>query len=85
MTASADRREEEIRRLLESRPHPAVPADLAVGAAAHGSRLLRRRRTVRRLAWLLLLAAAAAFAVWAALTQPWHTPPAGVAPPLEGW
>ncbi|RSS82393.1 hypothetical protein [Streptomyces sp. WAC06614] len=78
-------REEEIRRLLEGRPHPAVPADLASGAAARGVRLLRRRRAVQRLGWAVLLAAAVAFTVWAVLVQPWATPSSSVAPPLEGW
>ncbi|MFJ3926579.1 hypothetical protein [Streptomyces sp. NPDC090022] len=77
-------REAEVRRLLDGR-HPAVPAGLAAGAAARGIRLLRRRRILRRLAWTLLFAAVVAFAVWAALVQPWEVPPSRIAPPLEGW
>ncbi|MDQ0941134.1 hypothetical protein [Streptomyces sp. V1I1] len=79
-----DRKEDEVRRMLETR-HPAVPADLAARAAEHGTRLLRRHRAVRRAAWLLLMAAAIAFAVWAATTEPWMTPPTRTTPPLEGW
>ena len=79
-----DRKEAQVRRMLEG-PHPVVPAGLAAGAAARGDRILRRRRAVRRVGWALLFAAAVAFAVWAALTHPWATPPAGVSPPLEGW
>ncbi|MEU3313128.1 hypothetical protein ACGFY6_07640 [Streptomyces sp. NPDC048387] len=79
-----DRKEAQVRRLLEG-PHPAVPAGLASAAAARGRRLLRRRRALRRLGWAVLWAAAVAFAVWAALTHPWATPPSHVSPPLEGW
>jgi ferric-dicitrate binding protein FerR (iron transport regulator) len=79
-----DRKEDEVRRMLEAR-HPAVPADLAARATEHGTRLLRRRRAVRRAAWLLLMAAAIAFAIWAAMAEPWGTPPTQTTPPLEGW
>ncbi|MGR4883194.1 hypothetical protein ACIPUC_27820 [Streptomyces sp. LARHCF249] len=84
MSGFPDRREDRVRRLLEG-PYPTVPAGLAAGAAARGDRLLRRRRVLRRFGWALLFAAAAAFTVWAALTQPWTTPPADISPPLEGW
>lgn len=79
-----DRKEAQVRALLEG-PHPAVPAGLAAAAAARGRRMLRRRRALRRFGWTVLCAAALAFAVWAALTHPWVTPPADVSPPLEGW
>ncbi|MGW2667455.1 hypothetical protein ACWC5F_05245 [Streptomyces sp. NPDC001272] len=79
-----DRKEAQVRQLLEG-PHPAVPAGLASAAAARGRRLLRRRRALRRLGWAVLWAVAVAFAVWAALTHPWVTPPSHVSPPLEGW
>ena len=79
-----DRKEDEVRRMLETR-HPQVPADLAARAAAQGTRLLRRHRAVRRAAWLLLIAAAIAFAVWAVLAEPWVAPPTNTTPPLEGW
>lgn len=84
MSGFPDRKEARVRRLLEG-PYPVVPADLAAGAAARGDRLLRRRRVLRGFGWSLLFAAAAAFTVWAALTQPWVTPPADISPPLEGW
>ncbi|MET9695932.1 hypothetical protein ABZY31_03265 [Streptomyces sp. NPDC006529] len=79
-----DRREAEVRRLLEG-PHPVVPVDLAAVAAARGARLLRRRRALRRLGWALVFAAAVAFTVWASLAHPWEVPPTDVAPPLRGW
>ncbi|MER7661435.1 hypothetical protein [Streptomyces sp. NPDC096193] len=82
--SGADRKEDEVRRMLEAQ-HPTVPADLAARAAVHGGRLLRRHRAVRRLAWLLLTAAAVAFAVWASVTEPWVAPPSDMTPPLEGW
>ncbi|MFD9795723.1 hypothetical protein ACFWXK_32765 [Streptomyces sp. NPDC059070] len=79
-----DRKEEEVRRLLDV-PHPAVPPELAAEAAELGTRLLRRRRVARRLAWLLLTAAVLAFTVWAARTHPWVAPPSTVAPPVDGF
>lgn len=79
-----DRKEDEVRRMLETR-HPPVPADLAERAAEHGTRLLRRHRALRRAAWLLLVAAVIAFAIWAAAAEPWVTPPTKTTPPLEGW
>ncbi|AVZ74989.1 hypothetical protein SLUN_25190 [Streptomyces lunaelactis] len=79
-----DRKEDEVRRMLETR-HPPVPADLAARATEHGSRLLRRHRALRRAAWTLLVVAAIAFAVWASMAEPWLTPPSETTPPLEGW
>ncbi|MFE2874826.1 hypothetical protein ACFXG6_24415 [Streptomyces roseus] len=79
-----DRKEDQVRRLLEG-PRPVVPAGLAANAAARGDQLLRRRRALRRAGWTLLALAAAAFAVWASLTRPWEVPPSGVSPPLQGW
>ncbi|MFD5148420.1 hypothetical protein [Streptomyces sp. NPDC058401] len=76
----ADPREAQVKRLLEG-PYPAVPPDLAAGAAARGDRLLRRRRTVRRIGWTLLWAAVVAFVVWASLTGAWSTPSSEVSPP----
>ncbi|WP_374775535.1 hypothetical protein OG756_24565 [Streptomyces sp. NBC_01310] len=84
MSGIPDRKESQVRRLLEG-PYPVVPAGLAAGAAARGNRLLRRRRALRRFGWAVLLAAAVAFTVWASLTHPWSTPPSGISPPLEGW
>lgn len=80
----ADRKEDEVRRMLDTR-YPPVPADLASRAADRGNRLLRRHRAVRRAGWLLLAAAVIAFAVWASVTEPWVSPPTDVTPPLEGW
>ncbi|KOU24663.1 hypothetical protein ADK52_13675 [Streptomyces sp. WM6372] len=82
--SARERKEDQVRRLLEG-PRPVVPAGLAAHAAARGGRLLRRRRALRRCGWTLLAAAAVAFAVWASLTRPWEVPPSGVSPPLQGW
>ncbi|MBT2365020.1 hypothetical protein J7E88_06730 [Streptomyces sp. ISL-10] len=82
--SGADRKENEVRRMMEG-PQPVVPADLAVRAAAHGSRLVRRHRALRRAAWLLIVAAALAFVVWATVSQPWLVPPSQTTPPLEGF
>ncbi|MET7933790.1 hypothetical protein [Streptomyces sp. NPDC005322] len=81
---SLDRKETEVRRMLEG-PHPALPPDLAGRAADRGQRLLRRRQAARAVGWMLLLAAAVAFSVWAAAVHPWTAPPADTTPPLEGW
>ncbi|MGP9018948.1 hypothetical protein ACT1U9_11115 [Streptomyces sp. BR1] len=79
-----DRKEAEVRRLLEG-PHPPVPAELAAQAAELGLRLLRRRQAARRLMWLVILAATVAFTVWAARVHPWTAPPSTVAPPVDGF
>ncbi|MER5973778.1 hypothetical protein ABT112_29390 [Streptomyces sp. NPDC002055] len=79
-----DRKEDEVRRMLEG-PHPAVPPDLAARAVQRGQRIHGRHRAVRTAGWALLLAAALAFAVWAAMAQPWLIPPADTTPPLDGW
>ncbi|OKK20843.1 hypothetical protein AMK16_10525 [Streptomyces sp. CB00455] len=84
MSGVPDRKEAQVRRILEG-PYPAVPAGLAASAAARGARLLRRRRALRRFGWTVLLAAAVAFTVWAAAVRPWAAPAAGISPPLEGW
>ncbi|MFF2521824.1 hypothetical protein [Streptomyces liangshanensis] len=82
MTRS-EREEAEVRQLLDG-PHPTVPADLAPRALARGTRQRQRRRTARRILWLTLIAAVVAFAVWAAVADPWNPPPMRTTPPLEG-
>ncbi|MFB6616101.1 hypothetical protein ACIGFK_06400 [Streptomyces sp. NPDC085524] len=84
MSGLPDRREAQVRRLMEG-PYPVVPPGLAAGAAARGGRILRRRQALRRFGWAVLCAAVAAFTVWAAVTHPWALPPSGISPPLEGW
>lgn len=68
-----DRRETEVRRMLDAR-HAPVPADLATRATARGSRLLRRRHGVHVTLWALAVVVAVLFAVWAATAQPWNVP-----------
>ncbi|MFF3324563.1 hypothetical protein [Streptomyces sp. NPDC002889] len=82
--SSADRKEDEVRRMLETR-HPTLPPDLLLRATLQGSRLLRRRRALRRAGRLLLVLAVIAFLVWATVAQPWVVPPSDTTPPLEGW
>ncbi|MBW1601907.1 hypothetical protein JJV70_07240 [Streptomyces sp. JJ66] len=65
-------------------PHPVVPPGLTARAAARGGRLLRRRRAARALGWAVLACAAVAFAVWAAVVQPWQ-PVDRIVPPGRGW
>ncbi|MEU3789509.1 hypothetical protein AB0F07_06860 [Streptomyces fructofermentans] len=79
-----NRREAEVRRLLEE-PQPPVPPDLYAEAVRRGGRMLRRRRAARRLMWFLVVAALVAFAVWASVAQPWVEPPSETTPPLTGW
>lgn len=82
--SGTDRREEEIRRLMEG-TRPAVPHDLADRAVRAGRRTSRRRRAASRAVWMALLAALLALAVWAVATDPWSVPPSRTTPPLEGW
>ncbi|MEV8591105.1 hypothetical protein [Streptomyces sp. NPDC051180] len=77
-------REAAVRRLLDT-PHPPVPGDLSLRAAARGALLRRRARTVRRVLWAVCAVAAFAFTVWASVTRPWEVPPAETTPPFEGW
>ncbi|MFC4032745.1 hypothetical protein ACFO3J_14790 [Streptomyces polygonati] len=76
MSAPPNRREDEVRRLLDS-PHPAVPVDLGARAVLRGRRILRRRRAVHAALWTLLAAAAVAGIVLAVMFWP-HTDPARV-------
>ncbi|MFF4156451.1 hypothetical protein [Streptomyces sp. NPDC001678] len=78
-----DRREAEVRRLLDG-PRPAVPTELVARAAARGARIVRRRRVVRAVGWVLLLLTLVAFGVWAAAEEPWRARPSDTAPPLWG-
>lgn len=78
-----DRKENEVRRLLEG-AHAPVPADLAARATERGARLLRRRHGVHAVLWTLAVLAAVVFAAWAVTAQPWQlpqTPP----PPVYTW
>ncbi|EST23758.1 hypothetical protein N566_25355 [Streptomycetaceae bacterium MP113-05] len=68
-----DRRESEVRRMLEA-PRTTVPADLAARATVRGARLLRRRHGVHVTLWVLAVVAAVLFSVWAATAQPWNMP-----------
>ncbi|UGY93340.1 hypothetical protein [Streptomyces gobiensis] len=74
-----DRKEEQVRRLLDG-PHPPVPPDLTARAALRGHRLLRRRRAARAALWALLCLAVLALTVWAV-----RTPPAPATPPGFSW
>lgn len=78
-----DRKETEVRRLLESVPPAAVPTDLAGRALLRGLRIAHRRRTLALLLWGFF-AVAVAVAVWAAVAEPWMGQPAVTTPPL-GW
>ncbi|MFI1209162.1 hypothetical protein ACH4UV_16305 [Streptomyces sp. NPDC020802] len=79
-----NRREADVRRILEE-PQPPVPPELYPEAVRRGGRMLRRRRAALLLIWLLLLAAAVTFVVWASIAQPWVEPPSETTPPLTGW
>ncbi|MFD6289176.1 hypothetical protein [Streptomyces sp. NPDC060205] len=79
-----NRREADVRRILEE-PQPPVPPDLYTEAVRRGGRMLRRRTLARRLMWLVLLAATVALVVWLSVAQPWVEPPSQTTPPLTGW
>ncbi|RAJ71647.1 hypothetical protein K378_00467 [Streptomyces sp. Amel2xB2] len=78
-----DRKETEVRGLLESVPLAPVPPDLALRALLRGLRIARRRRTAALLLWLVFTFALA-FAVWAAVAQPWAAEPVQTTTPT-GW
>ncbi|WNI17449.1 hypothetical protein [Actinacidiphila sp. ITFR-21] len=80
MSGPPNRREDEVRRLLDT-PHPMVPTDLGARAVLRGRRIVRRRRAVHAVLWLLLAAAVAAGIVLAVLLWP-DRPPAGT--PADG-
>lgn len=79
-----DRKENEVRRLLDG-PAAPLPPDLAARAVDTGGRLLRRRQAARVALWCLGVCAVLTFAAWAAVVQPWITPPSDVTPPVGGW
>lgn len=82
--SAPDRKEDEVRRMLELRP-ALLPADLAARAISRGGRRLRRHNTLRAVMWVLLLAAAIAFAVWAVEAEPWVARPSQTTPPSYDW
>lgn len=78
-----DRKQTEVRRLLESGQQAPVPPDLAERAVLRGTRLARRRRAVQFVLWTFF-AVAVGFAVWAVVAAPWAGEPASTTPPV-GW
>ncbi|MFI6939551.1 hypothetical protein ACIBI4_09780 [Streptomyces sp. NPDC050418] len=81
----SDRKENEVRRLLDAGPAPVVPADLLDEVVHRGARLLRRRVVVRRLVWWAVFLGFLAFVVWVSVADPFVPPPSEVTPPLQGW
>lgn len=79
-----DRKQDEVRSMLEAAVEP-VPPDLGARAAFRGSRMLRRRQALRAALWVLAAVAVVVFLGWAVAVEPWHVPPAETTPPLEGW
>ncbi|HEV7628029.1 MAG TPA: hypothetical protein VGO89_16165 [Streptomyces sp.] len=77
-----DRKETEVRGLLEGGPPEAVPPDLAQRAVVRGLRMAHRRRTVQLALWAFF-AAAVVFAVWVVLAGPWVGEPTQTTPPLD--
>lgn len=69
MTSPPNRRDDEVRRLLDT-PHPAVPLDLAARAVLRGRRIVHRRRVIHAVLWVLALAAVITGAVLAAALWP---------------
>ncbi|HWM40392.1 MAG TPA: hypothetical protein VNS49_25140 [Streptomyces sp.] len=78
-----DRKETEVRVLLERGMPEPVPPDLARRAVLLGLRMAQRRRTVQLLLWAFFVATVG-FAVWVALAEPWTGEPQQTTPPL-GW
>ncbi|SEO90127.1 hypothetical protein SAMN05216267_105311 [Actinacidiphila rubida] len=74
MSRLPNRRDEEVRRLLDT-PHPAVPVDLAARAMLRGRRIVHRRRIEHSVLWALLAAAVIAGIVLTVLNWPHSTPP----------
>ncbi|AXK33819.1 hypothetical protein DVA86_15290 [Streptomyces armeniacus] len=82
--SAPDRKEDEVRRMLELRPAP-LPVDLAARALVRGERQLRRHNTWRAVLWTVLLVAAIAFTVWALAAEPWVARPSQTTPPSYDW
>ncbi|MDX3386574.1 hypothetical protein DF268_31090 [Streptomyces sp. V2] len=82
--SSRSNREVAVRRMMEG-PTLVVPAEVLGEAVRRGGRLLWWRRVARRVMWTLLFAAVVAFAVWAAVAQPWVEPPSETTPPVVRW
>ncbi|MFC7217284.1 hypothetical protein ACFQLX_03735 [Streptomyces polyrhachis] len=81
--SKVDRKETEVRRLLDT-PHPPVPPSLAERCAHRGRRILRRRRLVRWGFWILAAAVLVGLAVWAGLTDAWVGSPDTTTPDFTG-
>ncbi|MGW8378812.1 hypothetical protein [Streptomyces sp. ODS28] len=79
-----DRKETEVRGLLDADVRRPLPADLAERALLSGARLAHRRRVVRGALWALVLVGFAVFVLWVSLADPFAQPPAVTTPPL-GW
>ncbi|MEV6108785.1 hypothetical protein AB0M28_29400 [Streptomyces sp. NPDC051940] len=82
--SSVDRKEAEVRRLLDT-GYPLVPPSLADRSARRGRRLLRRRRITRYTFWFLSLAVLVALAVWAATSDGWVEPTNPTTPDFTDW
>ncbi|MGY1437678.1 hypothetical protein [Streptomyces reniochalinae] len=80
-----DRKEAEVRRLLEQRTAESVPPDLAERARTEGERLLGRRRALRTALWAGALVGLAALLVWALALGPWTATPPTTTSPTAGW
>ncbi|MDJ1134040.1 hypothetical protein [Streptomyces iconiensis] len=78
-----DRKEAEVRRLLEAPVLP-LPPDLAERALVLGARLVRRRRLLHLAVCVLLVAVLLGLGVWALTAEPWSTPPPATSP-TRGW
>ncbi|WP_405586786.1 hypothetical protein [Streptomyces sp. NBC_01190] len=82
MSAVPNRRDDEVRRLLDT-PHPVVPADLGARAMRRGRRIVRRRRALHTTLWLLLTAAL--LTALALTITFWPHPAASTSPTDNPW